>query len=120
MSHELSLQEIKKEWHGTLTSYTVGFFSSLILTVISFILVAGKFLTGKPLIHTIVALALVQGALQLRFFLHVGQEAKPKWETLVFVFMLLILFIIVIGSLWIMSDLNERVMSDMAREVNHD
>ena len=32
----------------------------------------------------IVALALLQAIVQLLFFLHVGQEAKPRWETLVF------------------------------------
>ena len=49
-----------------------------------------------------------------------GQEAKPRWETLIFCFMVLILLIIVIGSLWIMNDLNERVMPEMTREMSHD
>lgn len=120
MSGDLSLKEIKKEWHGTLKSYRAGFAASFILTVTSFLLVITKALSGMTLVYTIVALALVQAAFQLRFFLHVGQEAKPKWETLVFVFMLTILIIIVFGSLWIMSDLNMRVMSDMTKEMSHD
>lgn len=120
MTHELSLQEIKKEWHGTYTSYIIGFLGSLILTFASFSLVISKVVTGHLLIYSLVALALVQAIVQLLFFLHVGQEAKPKWETLVFYFMLLVLFIIAAGSLWIMFDLKERVMSDMNKEMSHD
>lgn len=119
MSHDLTLQEIKKEWHGTYRSYLIGFFASLVLTAASFLLVISKMVTGPALVYSIIALALVQAIVQLLFFLHVGHEAKPKWETLVFYFMILVLFIIAAGSLWIMIDLNDRVMSDMS-EMTHD
>lgn len=113
MSHELTLKEIQKEWHGTLKSYGIGFIGSLALTAISFLLVFTKLFSEQTLIYSIVALALVQGIVQLLFFLHLGQEAKPRWETIVFCFMVIVLLIIALGSLWIMSDLNERVMSNM-------
>lgn len=112
-AHELSLQEMQKEWHGTYKAYWIGFILSLILTSASFGLVAFKGLSGDTLVYTLVALALVQAVVQLIFFLHVGQEASPKWETIVFAFMVLVLLIIAVGSLWIMHDLNARVMSDM-------
>jgi len=114
MSEELSLNEIKKEWHGTLKAYVIGFLASLILTAISFSIVITKQLSGTALVFTIVGLALIQAIFQLLFFLHVGQEAKPRWETVVFFFMVLVLFIVALGSLWIMSDLNDRVMTNMA------
>lgn len=120
MSEELSLKEIQKEWHGTLSSYVIGLIASLVLTVISFSLVAFRLYSEQTLVYTIVGFALVQALFQLRFFLHVGQEAKPRWETLVFYFMVLILLIIAIGSLWIMFDLNNRVMTDMTKEMSHD
>lgn len=113
MTTELSLNEMQKEWHGTLKTYAIGFFSSLLLTAISFSLVITRMFSGQILVYAIVALAIAQAAVQLVFFLHVGQEAKPRWESLVFYFMLLILVIIVVGSLWVMNDLNNRVMSDM-------
>lgn len=113
MSHDPSLQEIKKEWHGTIKSYLIGFTASLLLSITSFLLVVTKTLTGTKLVYTIATLALIQAIFQIRLFLHVGQEPKPKWETLVFAFMLTILLIIVLGSLWIMNDLNNRVMSNM-------
>lgn len=120
MQHDLSLKEMKKEWHGTLHSYLIGFVLSFLLTSLSFLLVAAKVLSGKALVYTIVALALVQAVCQLLFFLHLGQEAKPRWETLIFYFMLALLLIIALGSLWIMSDLNDRVMLDMIQGMHHD
>ncbi len=123
MSHELSLKEIKKEWHGTLKSYVIGFITSILLTAASFYIVIAKVFTGSVLVLTITMLALAQAIFQLRYFLHLGQEAKPRWESVVFYFMIMVLLIIAIGSLWIMHDLNDRVMSDMTNmpmEKHHD
>ena len=120
MEHELSLKEIQKEWHGTYLSYFIGFLASLVLTAASFLLVISKIVIGPVLIYAIIALALIQAIVQLIFFLHVGQETRPKWETLVFSFMVLVLIIIAAGSLWIMIDLNDRVMSNMNSEMQHD
>lgn len=116
--HELSLSEIKKEWHGTWKAYGIGFASSIFLTVASFLLVLTKVLSGSSLVYAIVSLALIQAIVQLLFFMHFGQEAKPRWESVVFYFMVLVLLIIAVGSLWIMHDLNDRVMSGM--EMTHD
>lgn len=113
MDHHLSLQEIKKEWKGTFKAYVIGFFISLILTSLSFYLVLSEEFEGKYLLYAIIGLALTQAAVQLIFFVHLGQEDKPRWETVIFLFMLLLLSIIAIGTLWIMDDLNARVMTEM-------
>jgi cytochrome o ubiquinol oxidase operon protein cyoD len=113
MHEDLSLDQIKKEYHGTLTSYLIGLFASLILTIISFYCVWTSAITRHTLIYTLIGLAVVQATVQLLFFMHLGKEAKPRWETISFFFMLTCLIIIVIGSLWIMYDLNNRVMSGM-------
>ena len=120
MTSELSLKEIQKEWHGTIKSYVIGFISSLLLTMLSFSLVVFKLLSGHVLVYTLIALAVVQAIVQLIFFLHIGQEAKPRWETMAFAFTVLVLLIIVVGSLWIMNDLNERMMPEMSKEMSHD
>lgn len=116
MHHDLSLREIQKEWHGTLKDYAIGFVSCILLTIVSFSLVVSGVLSGPSLVYSLIALALIQAIVQLLFFLHLGQEAKPRWETLIFYFMLLVLLIIAIGSLWIMSDLNDRVMGMMSHD----
>jgi cytochrome o ubiquinol oxidase operon protein cyoD len=112
MHEELSLHEIKNHWHGTLKAYVIGFCACLVLTGVSFLLVTRQLLPPHTLMYIISGLAMVQAAVQAIFFLHVGQEAKPRWETVVFAFMLLVLLIIAVGSLWIMHDLNVRVMPD--------
>jgi cytochrome o ubiquinol oxidase operon protein cyoD len=117
MSHDLSLKEIKKEWHGTLKSYVIGFIASLLLTVLSFSLVITKLVSERTLVYTIIGLAIAQAIVQLLFFLHVGQEeAKPRWASIIFCFTVLILLIVVIGSLWVMHDLNSRMMGDMSHD----
>lgn len=113
MTSELSLTEIKKEWHGSLRAYLIGFATCLVLTGISFSLVITKALSGTMLVYSLAGLAFVQAIVQLLFFLHLGQEAKPRWETWIFCFMVAVLLIIVLGSLWIMHDLNDRVMAGM-------
>ena len=109
----MSLKEIQKEWHGSYRAYAIGFIGSLLFTLLSFFLVLSQTLIGAPLVYTLSGLSLTQAILQFVFFLHVGQEPKPKWETVLFAFMILVLLIIVLGTLWIMHDLNDRVMVGM-------
>ncbi len=116
MSEDLSFEETKKEWNGSYRSYLIGFISSLLLTLISFFLVISNILPKKTLIVTISILAVVQALCQLEYFLHVGDEEKPRWETVVFYFMVIVLLIVAIGSLWIMYDLNERMMTWMPHD----
>lgn len=108
-----SLREIQKEWHGTFQSYAIGFVSSLLLTATSFFLVSTKLFSEQILVYLLVGLAIIQAIFQLLFFLHLGKEDKPRWESLVFYFMVMVLLIIVLGSLWIMYNLNDRLMSGM-------
>ncbi|MBS0656051.1 MAG: cytochrome C oxidase subunit IV family protein, partial [Verrucomicrobia bacterium] len=83
MTTEDSLIEIKKEWHGSLGAYLTGFFVCVLLTGASFTLVITNMLEKVELCFTIVALAFVQALVQLLCFLHLGREAKPRWETFI-------------------------------------
>lgn len=119
MSEELSLKQLQKQWHGSLKAYAIGFTGSLILTLLSFYLALTEHISGNQLIYTLVGIALVQAVVQLLFFLHLGQEGSPHWDTVIFIFMFVILLIISIGSLWVMHDLNARMMPPM-EEMKHD
>lgn len=111
MTTELNFTETKTEWHGSLKDYIVGFVGAIILTAASFSLVVYKLLAEPHLTYALVILALMQAFLQLVCFLHLKLGfKKDNWDTFVFYFMSLILLIIVIGSLWVMHDLNERMM----------
>ena len=113
MSEERSLKEIQKEWPQTLKLYLSGFLGSLVLTALSFTFAGFQLFKEPILIVLLVFLAICQAFVQLIFFMHMGKEAKPRWMTLVFYFMALVLLIVILGSLWIIFDLNQRVMPEM-------
>lgn len=92
--------------HGTVQSYTVGFITSLILTFAAYLMVVNHLFSGWGLLLAIAGLAIAQLLVQLLFFLHLGQESRPRWNLQVFAFMLIVLFIVVGGSLWIMKNLD--------------
>ncbi len=95
---------------GSYKSYIIGFISSLILTLAAFYMVTqhAAFSTSYVIL-TIVLLAVAQLILQLVFFLHLGRSPKNRSNLLVFWFMLMVVFIIIGGSLWIMQNLNYHV-----------
>ncbi|MBX7067414.1 MAG: cytochrome o ubiquinol oxidase subunit IV [Parachlamydiales bacterium] len=113
MSEERSLKEIQKEWPQTLKLYLSGFAICLVLTALSFLFAGYRIFESGYLIATLVFLAIVQAFVQLIFFMHFGKESKPRWMLLVFYFMVTILVIVVLLSLWIIYDLNNRVMPGM-------
>jgi cytochrome o ubiquinol oxidase operon protein cyoD len=98
--------------HGSYKSYTLGFLLSVVLTLVAYFPVARHvhshhlIYSDKMLIFGVMGLAVVQLAIQLLFFLHLGKESKPRWNLTVFLFMLMVVVIIVGGSLWIMYHLN--------------
>ncbi|MCB1114197.1 MAG: cytochrome o ubiquinol oxidase subunit IV [Chlamydiia bacterium] len=109
---ELNLKQTEQLWHGSPRTYAIGFLSSIILTLISFSLVYFELMSGVQLGFVLGGLALVQAIIQVRYFLHLGEEGSPFWETIIFAFMILILLIVVLGTLWIMFDLHTRVMGN--------
>jgi cytochrome o ubiquinol oxidase subunit IV len=97
--------------HGSLLSYSLGFASSIVLTLLAFELVKlyldeRLHLSRNGLIAGVIGLAFVQFLIQAVCFLHLGRETRPRWKLLVFIFMISVVFILVAGSLWIMNNLN--------------
>lgn len=95
---------------ASLKNYTIGFVLSVALTVIAYLAVVNHWMVGWVLVATIITLAIIQLMIQLVFFLHLGSEEKPRWNLLTFLFMMMVLLIIVVGSLWIMNNLNYNMM----------
>lgn len=91
-------------------AYTIGFVLSLILTLLAFFSVQNQLFVGSLLLAILGLLAVIQAIVQLYYFLHLGEDAKPRVRLLTFSFMILILLIIVGGSLWIMHNLNYNMM----------
>jgi cytochrome o ubiquinol oxidase operon protein cyoD len=102
---------------GTYTSYVIGFVSSIVLTIIAYFLVVNRTISNRWALTIVIGfLAIIQCIVQLRLFLHLGSEAKPKLRLLVFGFMLTVVLILVGGSIWIMYNLNNRMTTP--REIN--
>lgn len=97
-------------------SYTVGFVLSLILTLAAYFTVVNDILSGRTVVIVIAGLAVAQLLVQLVFFLHLHRESKPRLNLLVFSFMLMVVGIVVIGSLWIMENLNYNMLPHEADE----
>ena len=106
-------QNVPRPAHGgnlSLRSYIVGFILSLALTLSAYFIVTHQTYNKQGIIAAVATLAITQFVVQMIFFMHLGQEAKPYWNLLALIFMLGVVIIIVIGSLWIMDHLNYNII----------
>ena len=96
---------------GSRKSYITGFILSIILTTIAFALVMqGRAVPRGLVFVTIFAAATVQMLVHLHYFLHLNTSSKSRWNVLALILTVLIMLLFVGGSLWIMSNLNHRMM----------
>lgn len=99
---------------GGFVAYCLAFIFCLIASFVAYALVELQWLEAATTVGIIAVLAVLQCAVQLRFFLHVGKESRPRWKLLVFGLFVLLAVVIVGGSLWIMDHLNYNMMHDPA------
>jgi cytochrome o ubiquinol oxidase operon protein cyoD len=90
--------------------YLVGLALAILLTATSFF-VAGTDLVWQPSIPVaIIVLAIAQMGVHLVFFLHITTGADNTNNVMALAFGLLIVFLVIGGSLWIMANLNHSMM----------
>jgi cytochrome o ubiquinol oxidase operon protein cyoD len=90
--------------------YLVGLGLAILLTVTSFY-VAGTDLVWAPSIPVaLVVLAIAQMGVHLVFFLHITTGPDNTNNVMALAFGVLIVFLVIGGSLWIMSNLNHNMM----------
>lgn len=93
----------------TIKPYIIGFILSLFLTFAAYFTVVLKGqlnLTIELVITIILIFAVLQLLVQLFFFLHMGQEQKPRYNMAVFIAFSGMILLIIIASIWIMYHLN--------------
>jgi cytochrome o ubiquinol oxidase operon protein cyoD len=95
---------------GRWPTYAVGFALAAGLTVASFALARGQWLTPASLIAALVVLAIAQMIVHLIFFLHITTAPAQKTNILALLLTLLIIGLVVIGSLWIMAQLGAHMV----------
>lgn len=89
--------------------YTIGFALSLALTLVAYVM-AMQYPDHQWILIILGALAIAQLGVQLTYFLHLGDEVSPRYKQAAFWFMSGALLIVVIGSIWIMQNLNHNMM----------
>ncbi len=90
--------------------YLVGLALAVVLTAISFGLVATGALPRTATLVVIAVAALLQILVHLRFFLHIGLRSTPRENLVAMAFAAVLILFMVGGSLWIMIDLHRRMM----------
>lgn len=94
----------------TAKPYLIGIVLAVTLTAIPFALVALGTFTRETTLLVIVAAAVIQILVHLRFFLHIDFATTPRENLIALAFACVLIFLMVGGSLWIMFDLYHRMM----------
>jgi cytochrome o ubiquinol oxidase subunit IV len=94
---------------GRWPTHTIGYVLAIILTVASFAMATTHLLTPASLAAALIVLAIAQMVVHLIFFLHITTAPAHKTNILAVLLTLLIIALVVIGSVWIMSQLNHNM-----------
>jgi len=97
-------------WNRKIGPVLIGFILSVLCTLGAYSLTMEGYFSWEVRIAIIAGLGILQTFFQLIFFFHLGLEEKPRWNVMMFLFMLLVVFLIIGGSIWIMSELNYNTM----------
>jgi cytochrome o ubiquinol oxidase operon protein cyoD len=100
--------------HGSLKSYIVGFVLSIVLTLLSFGCVMTGMVPHEWIVPGIVVFCIAQVLVQLAFFMHIGTSPEQRENFSIMVFTLLIIAIVVVGSLWVLHNMNVNMMHPMS------
>ena len=99
------------EAHGSYRSYIIGFVLSVVLTVIPFWIVMAEVNIHIWLALTIIfGLGAAQIMVHVYYFLHVTVKAEDGWQVMSLVFTGILLMIVLVGSIWVMTHLNNNMM----------
>ena len=98
--------ESPKDFAAGLRSYLIGLALAVGLTIASFWAVQTHLIYGPGVSVALVTLGIAQMGIHLVFFLHITTGPDNTNNALALAFGILIVFFVVVGSLWIMSNMN--------------
>jgi len=96
------------------TFYVIGFALALLLTGVSFWVASTSSLWGPGVAVGLVVLAIAQMGVHLVFFLHITSGPDNTNNVLALAFGVLIVFLVMIGTIWIMTHMDANMMPDPA------
>ena len=88
------------------SSYSVGLGLAIVATIASFIVSQTNLLWAPGIPVGLVVLAFAQIGVHLVFFLHLGSGPDSTNNILALAFGVLIVFLVIAGSVWIIANLN--------------
>ena len=98
------------ESRANVLSYTAGLALAILATIASFVVSQTNLLWPPGVAVGLVVLAIAQIGIHLVFFLHVGSGPESTNNILALAFGLLIVFLVIAGSCWIIANLNANMM----------
>ena len=91
-------------------TYTVGVGFAILATIASFVVSQTHLLWPPGIPVGLVVLAFAQIGVHLVFFLHLGSAPDNTNNILALAFGVLIVFLVITGSIWIVANLNANMM----------
>ena len=95
--------------HGVRT-YLIGLALAVLLTALSFWLPTTTLVWGPGIPVALIVFAIAQMGVHLVFFLHITTGPDNTNNVMALAFGLLIVFLVIGGSLWIMANLNQHML----------
>jgi len=99
-----------EESSANFLSYTAGLGLAILLTIASFVVSQTHLLWPPGIPVGLVVLAFAQIGVHLVFFLHLGSGPDNTNNILALAFGVLIVFLVITGSIWIIASLNANMM----------
>jgi cytochrome o ubiquinol oxidase operon protein cyoD len=101
----------QQETTANFLSYTVGLAFAITATIGSFIVSQTDLLWAPGIPVGLIVLAIAQIGVHLVFFLHLGSGPDNTNNILALAFGVLIVFLVITGSCWIIANLNDNMMA---------
>ena len=89
--------------------YLVGLFLATLITGVAFFIAGTNLVWGPSIPLALVVLAIAQIGVHLVFFIHITTGPDNANNVLALAFGVLIVMLIMVGSLWIMSNLSQNM-----------
>ncbi|MCK4934363.1 MAG: hypothetical protein KAR79_02135 [Simkaniaceae bacterium] len=100
-------------WNASLKPITLGFILSAILTFAAYRVTTHAHLSNAMLEYSLIGIGCITAVLQLVFFMFLGMESKPHWNLVMFLYIIFLVVALILGSIWIMANLDYNTMPDM-------
>jgi cytochrome o ubiquinol oxidase operon protein cyoD len=100
----------EREPTASYLSYTAGLALAVLATIASFVVSQTNLLWPPGIPVGLIVLAFAQIGVHLVFFLHLGSGPDSTNNILALAFGVLIVFLVITGSVWIITNLNSNMM----------